>query len=52
MAGTHSKTIRVNSSVKDYGNEPYFVKKANNSKAFLDSHGFPKDLLQKRKAVI
>ena len=56
MAGTQSKTskntIQVDSNVKDYGNQPYFVKKANKSKAFLDKHGFPKDLLQKRKAAI
>jgi len=56
MAGTHNKiskdTIQVDSNVKDYGNQPYFVKKANKSKIFLDKNGFPKDLLQKRKAAI
>jgi hypothetical protein len=31
--------------VKDYGNDPFFVKKAEESKAFLEKHGFPKDLL-------
>ncbi len=36
-----SKAI-VNSSVRDYGNEPFFVKKANDSKEFLQKHGLPK----------
>jgi len=30
--------------VKDYGNDPYFVKKAKESKIFLEKHGFPKGL--------
>ena len=34
--------------VKDYGNDPFFVKKAEESKAFLEKHGFPKDLLLKK----
>lgn len=34
--------------VKDYGNEPLFVKKANESQAFLEKHGFPEELLKKR----
>lgn len=34
--------------VKDYGNDPYFVKKANESKKFLEEHGFPKELLIKK----
>jgi hypothetical protein len=41
-----SKTV-VDSTVKDYGNEPFFVKKANDSKQFLEKHGFPK-AFQKR----
>ena len=36
------------SGVKDYGNDPYFVKKAEESKAFLEKHGFPKELLLKK----
>lgn len=36
---------KVSSKVKDYGNDPYFVKKAKESKEFLEKHGFPKDLL-------
>lgn len=34
--------------VRDYSNEPYFVKKADKSKAFLEKHGFPKDLVDKK----
>ena len=37
-----------NRKVKDYGNDPFFVKKAEESKAFLEKHGFPKDLLLKK----
>lgn len=36
-----SKAV-VNPTVRDYGNEPFFVKKANDSKKFLEKHGFPK----------
>jgi hypothetical protein len=43
-----SKAV-VNSTVKDYGNEPFFVKKANDSKQFLEKHGFPK-AFQKRSS--
>lgn len=34
--------------VKSYGNDPYFIKKAKESKEFLDKHGFPKELILKR----
>lgn len=37
----------VKSTVKEYGNEPFFVKKANDSKQFLEKHGLPK-AFQKR----
>jgi hypothetical protein len=43
-----SKAV-VNSTVRDYGNEPFFVKKANDSKQFLEKHGFPK-AFQKRSS--
>ena len=36
------------SKMPDYGNDPFFVKKANDSKKFLDKHGFPKELLLKK----
>ena len=32
----------------DLGNHPYFVKKAAESKAFLDKYGFPKELIPKK----
>lgn len=41
-----SKAV-VKSTVRDYGNEPFFVKKANESKQFLQKNGFPK-AFQKR----
>ena len=34
----------ISDKVKDYGNDPYFVKKAKESKIFLEKHGFPKGL--------
>jgi hypothetical protein len=41
-----TKTV-VTATVRDYGNEPFFVKKADNSKLVLEKHGFPK-AFQKR----
>lgn len=38
----------ISSEVKDYGNDPFFIKKANESKDFLEKHGFPKELMKKR----
>jgi hypothetical protein len=38
----------ISSEVKDYGNDPFFIKKANESKAFLEKHGFPEELMRKR----
>jgi hypothetical protein len=37
----------VSDRVKDYGNDPYFLKKARQSKATLEKYGFPKELLKK-----
>jgi hypothetical protein len=34
--------------VRDYGNDPFFVKKAKESKDFLERHGFPKELQLKK----
>jgi len=52
MANTINKAskskLQVDNNVKDYGNQPFFINKANQSKAFLDKHGFPKDLLKKK----
>lgn len=44
--------LQVNSKVADYGNDPFFVNKAEKSKAFLDKHGFPKELLNRKKLGI
>jgi hypothetical protein len=33
---------------KSYGSDPYFIKKAKESKEFLDKHGFPKEILVKK----
>jgi hypothetical protein len=38
----------ISKEVKDYGNDPFFIKKANESKAFLEKHGFPEELMKKR----
>lgn len=38
----------ISSDVKDYGNDPFFIKKANESKIFLEKNGFPEGLLKKR----
>ena len=33
--------VTVNKNMKDYGNEPYFVKKTEAARAFLKKHGLP-----------
>ena len=38
----------ISDKVKDYGNEPFIIKKAKESKEFLEKHGFPKELLEKK----
>jgi hypothetical protein len=40
--------VEVSRKVKDYGNDSFFVKKTNESKAFLEKHGFPKELALKK----
>jgi hypothetical protein len=47
---TKRKPARAKASdkVKDYGNDPFFVKKAEESRSFLEKHGFPKDILLKK----
>ena len=34
--------------VGDYSNDPYFEKKAEESKAFLEKHGFPAEVMKKK----
>lgn len=38
----------VTKKVPDYGNDPFFVKKAQESQVFLEKHGFPTDLVRKK----
>lgn len=42
---TKTRLIR---KVKDYGSDPFFVEKAQQSKAFLEKNGFPKELSIKK----
>ena len=39
---------RVTTNVRDYGNEPFFIKKAENSKKRLEKVGFPKELVDQK----
>lgn len=49
MTATKNRTCKnrklpkatVSKEVKDYGNDPFFIKKANTSQKFLEKHGFP-----------
>jgi hypothetical protein len=38
----------ISNEVKDYSNDPFFVKKADDSQKFLEEHGFPKEFLKHR----
>ena len=42
-----SKT-RISHKVKDYGNDPFILKKVKESKEFLEKHGFPEELVPKK----
>jgi hypothetical protein len=35
----------ISNEVKDYGNDPYFIKENKKAKAFIQKNGFPKELL-------
>jgi hypothetical protein len=41
-------TAIVSDKVRSYSNDPNVVKKADESKAFLEKHGFPKELMPKK----
>jgi hypothetical protein len=41
----------ISNEVRDYGNHPYFVKKADDSKKFLEEHGFPEDPRRSMKNI-
>lgn len=38
----------ISNEVRDYGNDPFFVKKADDSQKFLEEHGFPEDYIKFR----
>lgn len=37
------KSVVGSDKVKSYGNDPFVIKKAKDSKIFLEKHGFPKE---------
>ncbi len=43
-----SKEI-ITDKVKGYGNDPFVIKKTNESKQFLEQHGFPNELSSLQK---
>jgi hypothetical protein len=45
QVNTHVQGFTISNEVKDHGNDPYFVKKNKQAKAFIKKHGFPKELL-------
>lgn len=42
-----NKKAMAQPKVKSYGNEPFFVKKANKSKEFLEKHGMPEGIKER-----
>ncbi|HVY76010.1 MAG TPA: hypothetical protein VG890_14345, partial [Puia sp.] len=40
--------VKTKLKVKDYDNDPYFLRKDEQSRLFLKKHGFPEELLQKK----
>ena len=48
--GVKKKAVPAKSKpkVKDYDNDPYFLKKDEQSRVFLEKHGFPEELLRKK----
>jgi len=42
-----SSKVVISNKVKDYGNDPFFIKKVRESKEFLEKHGFPKELIKR-----
>ncbi len=49
---TKSKSAIVSNKVKDYGKDPFFVKKTKQSKVFLEKHGFPQEMIADSKRKI
>ncbi len=50
MKQTIKKTnkVTIDKSLKSFENDPFVIKKNKDSKSFLEKHGFPVELLQKR----
>jgi hypothetical protein len=52
FSASHKKQVKspvkAVHKVKDYGNDPFFVKKAEESRIFLEKNGFPKEVLKKK----
>ena len=42
-------SMKFSKKVRDYSNEPVFIKKAQESKAFLKKNGFPPQILERLK---
>jgi hypothetical protein len=38
--------VVINTSMRDYSNEPFFIKKADSAKKLIDKYGLPKQLLK------
>lgn len=36
----------ISNDVRDYGNDPFILKKARESKEFLEKHGFPEEVIK------
>jgi hypothetical protein len=41
----------ISKEVRDYGNDPFFIKKAKESKEFLEKNGFPEDPRRSMKNI-
>jgi hypothetical protein len=41
----------ISNEVRDYGSDPFFIKKAKESKEFLEKHGFPEDPRKSMKNI-
>jgi hypothetical protein len=39
----------ISSSVKDYSNDPYFIRKDELSKKMVEKYGLPKELIKDKK---
>lgn len=44
--GVKVAKVVIDKSMRDYSNEPFFIKKADAAKKFIDQYGLPKQLLK------